>query len=212
MRSWRGAVIGCCGWLAGVYSESINWEKMVKQRSFLLSLLLIISTQSFAQSGISLVSDTPCLYEYRLWHQSFRRTESFPVPKEFTVEQCETASKVNELVEIQLAKERVNLDINAEAAKKLADDQVRLLKEKLRVEKEQESAKEEIEKAQRELIAKRPGVRIGMTAIEVVERSNWGKPERKARTTTSKGTFEQWIYGDGNYLYFQNGRLTTIQN
>lgn len=168
--------------------------------------------QSFAQSSTSLVSETPCLYEYRLWLHSFRRTDFFPVPKEFTSEQCDTASKVNERVEMELAKERVNSDINAEAAKKLADDKIRLAREELRNSREQEKLKEEIERIQRESIARRPGVRIGMTEIDVIERSNWGKPERKARTTNSKGTFEQWIYGDGNYLYFQNGRLATIQN
>jgi hypothetical protein len=177
----------------------------VKRNSFLLPLLLFVATQSIAQSGVSLVSDTPCLYEYRLWQQSFRRAESFTVPKEFTSEQCETASKVNERVEIEAAKDREIADINAEAAKKLADDQMKLAREELRYSKEQE-------RIQREAIAKRPNVRMGMTSMEVIERSNWGKPERKARTITSKGIFEQWIYGDGNYLYFQNGRLTTIQN
>jgi hypothetical protein len=177
----------------------------VKRSSFLLPLLVIVATQSIAQSSLSLVSETPCLYEYRLWHQSFRRAESFTVPKEFTSEQCETASKVNERVEIEAAKVREVADINAEAAKKLADDQITLAREQLRNSQEQE-------RIQRDAIAKRPNVRIGMTAVDVIEHSNWGKPERKARTTTGKGTFEQWIYGDGNYLYFQNGRLTTIQN
>jgi len=53
-------------------------------------------------------------------------------------------------------------------------------------------------------------VRIGMTK-EMCEDS-WGKPESINRTTNAYGTSEQWVYGDGNYLYFDNGKLTSIQN
>ena len=53
-------------------------------------------------------------------------------------------------------------------------------------------------------------VRIGMTK-EMCEDS-WGKPESINRTTSSYRTSEQWVYGDGNYLYFDNGKLTSIQN
>lgn len=60
--------------------------------------------------------------------------------------------------------------------------------------------------------AARPGVRIGMTQMQVINETNWGKPRRVNRTTTATGTREQWVYGDGNYLYFVNGTLTSIQN
>lgn len=53
-------------------------------------------------------------------------------------------------------------------------------------------------------------VRIGMTK-EMCEDS-WGKPESINRTTNTYGTSEQWVYGGGNYLYFDNGKLTSIQN
>jgi CHASE3 domain sensor protein len=59
---------------------------------------------------------------------------------------------------------------------------------------------------------KREGVRIGMTQEEVLQ-SNWGRPESVNRTVTSRGTREQWVYpGMRNYLYFEDGVLTTIQN
>jgi hypothetical protein len=59
---------------------------------------------------------------------------------------------------------------------------------------------------------KKQGVRIGMTAQEVIE-SSWGKPEHVNRTTSTYGTREQWVYpGYHNYLYFENGVLTSIQN
>lgn len=42
-------------------------------------------------------------------------------------------------------------------------------------------------------------------------RESWGKPDRINRTTTAWGVSEQWVYGY-NYLYFEKGVLTTIQN
>lgn len=51
-------------------------------------------------------------------------------------------------------------------------------------------------------------VRIGMTR-ELCEFA-WGKPDR-VNTTTGSTNREQWVY-DGSYLYFQNGKLTTIQD
>lgn len=59
---------------------------------------------------------------------------------------------------------------------------------------------------------KKPGVKIGMTAKQVIENTSWGKPNKVNRTTNRYGTREQWVYGDGNYLYFENGILTSIQN
>lgn len=66
--------------------------------------------------------------------------------------------------------------------------------------------------AQADTQSKRPGARIGMTPKQVTEGTNWGKPERINRTITATGTDEQWVYGNGNYLYFRNGKLRAIQN
>lgn len=66
--------------------------------------------------------------------------------------------------------------------------------------------------AQAEAQAKRPGARIGMTPKQVIDTTNWGKPESVNRTITATGTDEQWVYGNGNYLYFRNGKLRAIQN
>ncbi len=57
---------------------------------------------------------------------------------------------------------------------------------------------------------KRQGVRIGMSGQDVLD-SSWGRPEKVNRTTTQRGVREQWVY-HGNYLYFEDGVLTTIQN
>jgi hypothetical protein len=69
-----------------------------------------------------------------------------------------------------------------------------------------------VARAEREAMAKRPGVRIGMAAEEVINQTSWGKPLSIRRTTTASGVREQWIYDGNNYLYFENERLTAIQN
>ena len=66
--------------------------------------------------------------------------------------------------------------------------------------------------AKAEKAAKRKeGVRLGMSEEDVLA-SSWGRPESVNRSIGTWGTHEQWVYGDGNYLYFRNGVLTSIQN
>jgi hypothetical protein len=57
-----------------------------------------------------------------------------------------------------------------------------------------------------------PGARIGMTAKQVVERTNWGRPSEVNRTTTRNVVREQWVYSSRRLLYFDNGILTAIQD
>ena len=57
-----------------------------------------------------------------------------------------------------------------------------------------------------------PGARIGMTTKQVLQHTSWGEPKDINRTTTKNGAHEQWVYENGNYLYFTNGKLTAIQN
>jgi len=59
---------------------------------------------------------------------------------------------------------------------------------------------------------KHEGVAVGMTTEQVLQ-SSWGKPLHINRTTNANGTHEQWVYPGGrNYLYFDGGLLTSIQN
>lgn len=55
-------------------------------------------------------------------------------------------------------------------------------------------------------------VTLGMSETQAVEA--WGRPNDINRTTFSGGVHEQWVYGEygGNYLYFEDGILTSIQN
>ena len=53
-------------------------------------------------------------------------------------------------------------------------------------------------------------VKIGFTKIMCEEA--WGKPNEINKSTGSWGVHEQWVYGLGSYLYFENGKLTSIDN
>lgn len=57
---------------------------------------------------------------------------------------------------------------------------------------------------------KKEGVSIGMTRDQVLK-SNWGRPTDINESISTRGTREQWVYGIGNYLYFENGILTSVQ-
>lgn len=70
-----------------------------------------------------------------------------------------------------------------------------------------------VEARRKEVIARqaRGGVAAGMTRAQVLA-SSWGRPSSVNKTIRSNGNVhEQWVYGGANYLYFDNGVLTTIQ-
>ena len=54
------------------------------------------------------------------------------------------------------------------------------------------------------------GVRVGMTRAQVYA-SCWGKPRRINVTITARGRHEQFVYSLRDYLYLDNGVLTSIQ-
>jgi len=54
------------------------------------------------------------------------------------------------------------------------------------------------------------GVAPGMNRCGAL--AAWGQPQKVNTTTNSYSTSEQWVYGNGNYLYFKNEILTSIQN
>lgn len=68
--------------------------------------------------------------------------------------------------------------------------------------REQERAEEEAKKSIEPA--------IGMTKDAVLEGA-WGEPEKKNITETIDGVSEQWVYGNGKYIYFEDGIVTTIQ-
>lgn len=75
-------------------------------------------------------------------------------------------------------------------------------------------AQVQIEKSIKEMLieqAKGKNPHLGMSKEEV-EVSLWGKPNDINRTVTQYGTHEQWVYGNGQYLYFEDGILTGFQD
>jgi hypothetical protein len=56
-----------------------------------------------------------------------------------------------------------------------------------------------------------PSPAIGMTK-EKVRNSSWGEPNKINRTTTKYSISEQWVYGNGKYVYFEDGIVTAIQD
>jgi len=53
---------------------------------------------------------------------------------------------------------------------------------------------------------------IGMTEEEVINDTRWGKPDDINRTTTKYGVEEQWVYNTYGYVYFEDGKVTAIQD
>lgn len=53
-------------------------------------------------------------------------------------------------------------------------------------------------------------VKIGWTEQMCIY--SWGKPNEINKTTTQDGVSKQWVYSNNRYLYFKNGKLTTIQD
>src|SRR5690349_1492102 len=52
--------------------------------------------------------------------------------------------------------------------------------------------------------------RVGMTEQEVLS-TCWGKPRYRRRVGVEGLMRDQWVYGDGRYLYFDNGQLLAIE-
>lgn len=67
------------------------------------------------------------------------------------------------------------------------------------------------QKAMAKMKKVKEGVRIGDTCESVLN-SSWGKPERVNTTTTQYGQRQQWAYGIGNYLFFEDCILTSIHH
>ena len=51
---------------------------------------------------------------------------------------------------------------------------------------------------------------IGMTGAQVL--LAWGKPHSVNSTIVSGGTHEQWVYGNGDYVYVDNGVMRSRQS
>ena len=52
-------------------------------------------------------------------------------------------------------------------------------------------------------------VEMGMPVCAAI--ASWGRPESINRTETANVKHEQWVYGGGKYLYFNDDKLTSVQ-
>lgn len=94
-------------------------------------------------------------------------------------------------------------------------EQISILIQKVVEDKKAKSAdlerRIEEHKQERIKISLRPSARIGMTSKQVIDKTYWGPPESINTTTSGKIVSEQWVYPNYQYLYFENGKLVTIQ-
>jgi hypothetical protein len=65
------------------------------------------------------------------------------------------------------------------------------------------------EKARREECERRGQPKIGMSPAEATG-TCWGKPRRVVKVTTAGGVKEQFVYGSGDILEFENDKLSAI--
>lgn len=49
----------------------------------------------------------------------------------------------------------------------------------------------------------------GMTADEVI--ASWGRPDHVNSSVYARGRHEQWVYNNANYVYFEDGVMTSLQ-
>ncbi|WP_138755770.1 tetratricopeptide repeat protein [Paenibacillus sinopodophylli] len=70
--------------------------------------------------------------------------------------------------------------------------------------------KENAELPKEEVVIEKPFPAIGMTKQEV-KNSKWGTPKDINKTITKYGTNEQWVYSLSEYIYFEDGIVTAIQ-
>lgn len=51
--------------------------------------------------------------------------------------------------------------------------------------------------------------KVGMSASDV-RKTKWGEPDKINKDTYSWGTTEQWVYDNKGYVYFENGKVTSV--
>ena len=51
---------------------------------------------------------------------------------------------------------------------------------------------------------------IGMTKQDIIDKTTWGRPTKINKTENINGVSEQWVYPNHQYLYIEDGILTSI--
>jgi hypothetical protein len=144
----------------------------------------------FAANKTGLIANVAALVDAKRWDDA--RAEARKWSDMNAPELAELYARADRLQEIAIHAER---SASVAAALKQAE-----------VDRVAARAAEKADRAAR----RKQGIRIGMTADEVLM-SNWGKPERINRTVHRRTVSEQWVYGGSNYVYLENGVVTSIQ-
>lgn len=109
-------------------------------------------------------------------------------------------AKIDKIKEEEYRKEQLKLqEFQREKEKKLV---------KLKQELYQKTKELYGERCAKAILEKK--IYIGMPSDAV--KLSWGKPIDINRTISKYGTREQWVYGNGRYLYFDDGILEAIQD
>ena len=154
----------------------------------------------YRYSPVKLLSDIRKNYESKNYQALKQNLELMQM---YHPEATEMATASNIYSQANKEQEAARKRAEVEAAKREAERRAKMSKIERIMEKyccDQETAT---------LISRRQ-VRIGMTAEQC--RASWGRPSDINRSTGSWGVHEQWCYSGYNYLYFENGILTSIQN
>ena len=180
--------------------------KFIGDKNEFMIPCLILQDSVGQQFGVP-IAETP----NAKWYLRTGNDNIFTKPTKYN----QIIAKPNDLVDIEIIKEQNRIKKET----KLATDKQRKEVEMKELQ-EKENAQKEVAAYRMKLIKKygkhyaniilEGSVQIGMTKQMCIE--SWGKPEDINTTIGSYGRHEQWVYGDGNYLYFENGILTTIQN
>lgn len=107
--------------------------------------------------------------------------------------------------------EKIPKDYNGQFAEEISLARKKL-KDRYEVDKEEtEKSNEILTDAQKQYDLQHTKPQIGMTQEEVINKTGWGKPNDINRTTTKYGVEEQWVYNIYGYVYFEDGKVTAIQ-
>lgn len=101
---------------------------------------------------------------------------------------------------------KIPTDYNGKFSDKITELRKKILAKNETVQKNIEEEMQKYKAAQKERESK---IYLGDPGFKVLQ--ILGEPIRKNKTTTQNGIREQWVYGNGTYIYLENGSVTSWQ-
>jgi len=165
----------------------------------------------FPDGKVGYVNDVGCCGLRENLYQGKRDTYKEYVTEEVTDENSarRIASREKVALELKQSREKTERELR-DAANKAAKAELARSKAKQQLAADEQRRARAGREARAEQLA-RPSPRLSMTRNQVISQTNWGAPKDINTTTTAAGVREQWVYGLRRYLYFDNGKLTAIQ-